>query len=434
VTTAPATPSDHGPDGEGEPAATDVDLAARSLGGSVVAASDEAFGDKENLLRPEPPAFEPGHYGNRGEIVDGWETRRRRSPGQDWAIVRLGAAGSISVIDVDTSFFTGNHPVTCRVEATGRQGYPSPAELDTAATSWVEVVPRSQLRGDSHNAFQVADPHRFTHVRLWIDPDGGVARLRVLGRIIPDPRLLDDLTVDLATQALGGRVAASSDGFYAAATSLIRPDEARTMGEGWETRRRRDGGHDSVVISLGLPGRVTQVVVDTTHFKYNASEFVALFAATTRSDEAPPAFDAPAWKPLLARTRLQPDTRHVFDVREVGEALGPLSAIRLDAFPDGGLTRLRVLGNVSREGRIAAGLRWFNALTDAEAREVLLASAGGMPEALAAAVTGARPLGGDWREGLEAVLGAPNGGSDTSRAALGASAAALAALLEGRQG
>jgi allantoicase len=391
VTLRPAlAPDERGPHGHGEAASADVDLAVRWLGGSVVAASDEAFGDKENLLRPERAAFEPGRYGNRGEIVDGWETRRRRTPGQDWAIIRLGAAGTISSIDVDTSFFTGNFPVTCRVEATGRQGYPSPSELDGANTSWVEIVPRSPLRGDAHNVFPVTSPHRFTHVRLWIDPDGGVARLRVLGRIIPDPRHLDGLTVDLAGQALGSRVAASSDGFYTSAASLIRPDGARTMGEGWETRRRRDDGHDFVIVSLGVPGIVRQVVVDTSHFRYNASASVALFGSTAAADDAPSGIDGTGWQPLLGRTPLQPDTQHVFDVREPGEAAGPVGAIRLDAYPDGGIARLRVLGEVSREGRLTAGLRWFNALTDAEAREVLATS--GLHDDAAGAVLGGRPL------------------------------------------
>lgn len=90
------------------PASTD--LASRLVGGSVIAASDESFGEKENLLVPGAADFTPGSYGHKGEIVDGWETRRRRTPGHDWALVRLGTPGVIDSIDVDTSFFTGNYP------------------------------------------------------------------------------------------------------------------------------------------------------------------------------------------------------------------------------------------------------------------------------------------------------------------------------------
>ena len=252
-----------------------TDLASRWLGGSVVAASDESFGDKENLLNPAAPAFEPGRYGNRGEIVDGWETRRRRQAGNDWAIIRLGAPGIITSVHVDTSFFTGNYPEQCVVEACGREGYPSPDEL--TGPGWAEIVPRSALRGDTRSSFAVTDPRRFTHVRLSVFPDGGVARLRVLGQVVPDARGLERLTIDLASQEYGGLVVASSDDFYTAARTLNRPDRARSMGEGWETRRRRDDGHDFVIVQLGFAGQVRQLVIDTAQFRYNASAAAAVY-------------------------------------------------------------------------------------------------------------------------------------------------------------
>jgi allantoicase len=290
-----------------------TDLASRWLGGSVVAASDESFGEKENLLTPAPAAFEPGRYGPRGEIVDGWETRRRRSPGHDWAIIRLGAPGVITAVDVDTSFFTGNFPAEVSVEACGCEGYPAPEEL----TGWERLVPRSALAGDSHNVFPVTDGRRYTHLRLSAYPDGGIARLRVPGRVVPDPRGLEDLTIDLAGQAYGGVVVASSDDYFTSAAQLNRPDRARTMGEGWETRRRRDGGHDHVVFRLAFPGVVRRIVVDTAHFKYNASAEVAL---TGSAQDLPPPAGSPARRPLLGRTRLQPDTRHEFASRRHGPA------------------------------------------------------------------------------------------------------------------
>jgi allantoicase len=201
--------------------------------------------------------IEPGRYNYRGEIVDGWETKRRREPGYDWAIIRLGAAGIISAVDVDTSFFTGNFPQHCKIEACGVEGYPSPSELQALpAEDWIEIVRYSPLRGDSHNQFLVNDSRRFTHVRLSAFPDGGIARLRVFGTVVPDPRLLDGLTIDLASQEHGGAVVRSSDGFYTSASTLNRPDKARTMGEGWETQRRRDGGHDYAIVRLAFPGRI----------------------------------------------------------------------------------------------------------------------------------------------------------------------------------
>nr|WP_309402203.1 hypothetical protein [Aminobacter niigataensis]WMD00143.1 hypothetical protein RAR13_28085 [Aminobacter niigataensis] len=140
--------------------AAEVDLASRWLGGSVLAASDESFGEKESLLTPTPSAFVPGNYGPRGEIVDGWETKRRREPGHDWALVRLGAAGIITAVDVDTSFFTGNFSTFCRIEACGVEGYPSPKQLQSTDTEWIEIVPRSPLKGGEHNRFEVSDRRR----------------------------------------------------------------------------------------------------------------------------------------------------------------------------------------------------------------------------------------------------------------------------------
>lgn len=358
---------------------TRVDLASRWLGGGVVAASDESFGFKENLLNPGDADFTPGRYDHRGEIVDGWETRRRRDePGDDWAVVRLGAPGVIDEVDVDTSFFTGNHPPSCRVEACGMEGYPSLAEL--AAAPWTALVPESPLKGDHHNVFTVRDPHRYTHVRLWIHPDGGVARLRVYGEVVPDPRRWHGVTIDLAAQENGGLVVADSDSFYTSAEVLNRPDRARTMGEGWETSRRRDDGHDAVVIALGVAGRPAQVEVDTSHFKYNASAAFALWGCV---DEVP-ALDSPRWSPLLPRTRLQPDTRHLFPL-----AAGPVRAVRLDAFPDGGISRIRLLGTPDPSARLVAGLRWVNALPASQARAWLLAA--GLPEDAAERLVAERP-------------------------------------------
>ncbi|MFO1142976.1 MAG: allantoicase [Amaricoccus sp.] len=362
----------------------EVDLASRWLGGSVLAASDESFGEKENLLIPTPADFVPGRYSHRGEIVDGWETRRRREPGYDWALIRLGAPGIITAVDVDTSFFTGNFPPTCRIEACGVEGYASPAELNAEATEWVEIVPRAPLAGDSHNRFEVRDGRRFTHVRLSAYPDGGIARLRVLGHVLPDPRLFDGLTIDLASQEHGGQVVSSSDGFYSSAAALNRPDRARTMGEGWETRRRRDPGNDHALFRLAYRGELRLIEIDTAHFKYNASAEVALFAA---DGDAPPAVeDASAWRPLLSRRRLQPDTRHAFPLGS-----GTSCAwVRLDAFPDGGISRVRLWGAVDGNARLAAGLRWFNALPFGQAQAVIQAA--GIAAGQAADIIRARPI------------------------------------------
>jgi allantoicase len=247
----------------------------------------------------------------------------------------------------------------------------------------VTIVPKSPLRGDEHNVFKASDPHRFTHVRLSAFPDGGIARLRVAGRVVPDPRGLEALTIDLASQEYGGAVVASSDDFYTAASMLNRPGRARSMGEGWETQRRRDDGYDHVVFRLAFPGVVRRIVVDTAHFKYNASAEVALYGCL---EDAVPPGDSTAWLPLLGRTRLQPDTRHEF----ASQSAQPVAVVRLDAIPDGGLSRVRLIGSIEATARRAAGYRWFNSLPAAQAVRCLVET--GMSPDLATDLERQRPL------------------------------------------
>jgi allantoicase len=224
-----------------------------------------------------------------------------------------------------------------------------------------------------------------------------VARLRLLGQVVPDPRGLERLTIDLASQEYGGLVVASSDDFYTAAQTLNRPDRARSMGEGWETRRRRDDGHDFVIVQLGFAGRVRQLVIDTAHFRYNASAAVAVYGCD-RWPAPPPG--SPAWTPLLHRVRLQPDTRHVFAV----DHERPVAAIRLDAFPDGGVSRVRVIGSIDPAARLGAGYRWFNSLPASQA--LLCLANAGLAAETAAAVVARRPLPPEWLDRTR-LAGAP---------------------------
>lgn len=319
------------------------DLAVRALGGGVVAANDELFAAKENLVRTEPPTHAPRTFGSKGQVYDGWETRRRREPGHDWAVVRLGVPGIVHGVVVDTSFFTGNFPPDCSVEGTRVDGYPSPDELGEA--QWRTLVPRSKLRGDARNVLPVDDTGVVTHVRLIIYPDGGVARLRVHGEPVPDPLPFPHLPLDLAGTVNGGRVLAASNRFYARPENLLLPGDAATMGDGWETARRRDDGNDWVHVALAGRGEIGVVELDTTHFVGNAPA-----AASLRGRDGG---DGP-WFDLLPRTRLQPDTPHRFVVA----GTPPVTEVRLDVYPDGGLARLRCLGRLTDEAYEALLRRW----------------------------------------------------------------------------
>lgn len=146
-----------------------IDLACERLGGAVLEANDEFFAEKENLIRDAAPVWREGEYTDRGKWMDGWETRRRREPGYDWAVVQLALPGSIHGFVVDTAFFTGNYPEACSIEARDGDG------------DWYEVLSRRPLEGNTKNFFALDPTRRVTHVRLNIYPDGGVARFRAFG-------------------------------------------------------------------------------------------------------------------------------------------------------------------------------------------------------------------------------------------------------------
>jgi allantoicase len=326
------------------------DLAGRALGGSVIYANDELFAERENLIKAEEAAFQPHTFGHKGQIMDGWETRRRREAGSDHAIIRLGCGGVVRRVVVDTSWFTGNYPPEVSVEACGAEGYPSPAEL--AAAQWSTLVPRSPVAGDSRNTFEVSPGRRATHVRLTIFPDGGVARLRVYGEPVPDPRLLP-ATVDLAALENGAVVTGCSNMFYSSPANLLLPGQARVMGDGWETSRRRDQANDWVAVRLACAGCVEVAELDTSHFVGNAPGWATLRG--DGSDLLPP------------RTPLQPDTRHRFAVPGSPGA----EEVRLDIYPDGGMARLRVFGRPTAAARLSLAARFLRLLPEAQLTELL---------------------------------------------------------------
>lgn len=302
----------------------------------MVWANDELFAEKENLIRPAPAEHRPATFGHKGQIYDGWETRRRRGTdheSHDSAIVRLGVPGIVRGVVVDTAFFTGNYPPEVSVEALYVPGHPSVSEL--LGRHWTTLVERGPVDGDTRNPFEVTSNRRWSHVRLTIYPDGGVARLRVHGEGLLDPQYAD-LPLDLAAVENGGRITGCSNMFYSSPNNLLLPGTARTMGEGWETSRRRDDGNDWVTVRLAGQGVLTFAEVDTSYFIGNAPGSAQLRGRDGEGD----------WFDLLADTPLQPDTRHRFLIDE----RRPVTEARLDIHPDGGLARLRLFGRLTDDG------------------------------------------------------------------------------------
>ena len=334
-----------------------IDMAADAVGGQTLSCSDDFFAGKENLLKPGRGVFLPDEFTDRGKWMDGWESRRKRHAGHDDCIIKLGVRGYVRAVDIDTNHFLGNHPPYASLEAT-RAPQGSTAD-DLQACDWVELIAQSPLRPGSQNLFAVsAGDVAFTHVRLRIYPDGGVARLRVWGSPDPDwtATEIDEETrphhqdgeVDLASICNGGLALACSDAFFGPMNNLIAPGRAVNMGGGWETRRKRLPGNDWILVRLGAAGEVSLVEVDTNHFKGNFADRFAL-----RGINAPGAkitdlvsvgaysSDGP-WQTVVPETSLTASHRHFF--RDEVTLRGPFTHVRLDIFPDGGVSRLRVWG------------------------------------------------------------------------------------------
>jgi allantoicase len=328
-----------------EPAFTDlVDLAAERLGGAVLLAN-EFFAPKESLLRAAAPVWKEDEYTDRGKWMDGWETRRRRSPGHDWCLIRLGLPGIVRGVVVDTAFFRGNYPEECELEGAEVHGVPEPTKLAEAAdVRWQPLVVRSPLRGDTRNLFAVNSAVRVTHVRLRIHPDGGVARLRVHGEARPDPGVLaSGREMDLAAMEHGGWVESCSDMFFGHRQNLILPGRSTHMGDGWETKRRRGPGHDWSIVRLAARGRLARIELDTDHFKGNAPGSVSIESLDLSDTNGERLEESKLWRSLLPETPLQPHARHAWDL--AGETLA--THVRLNIFPDGGVARLRVVGRIA---------------------------------------------------------------------------------------
>jgi allantoicase len=326
-----------------------IDLAAERLGGRVLAANDEFFAPKENLLKASAPLWIADKYTDVGKWMDGWETRRRRTPGYDWCIVKLGLPGVIHGVVVNTAYFTGNYPEHCEIETCAVDGDPSLSQLEDSATLWGSLLPKSQLTGDSRNLFPLAPSVRVTHLRLKIYPDGGVARLRVHGEVVPDWPALTRAggEIDLAAVEHGGWIILSSDMFYGSRNNLIQPGRSSGMHDGWETRRRRGPGHDWCILRLGTEGKISRVEVDTSHFKGNFPESCSLEVCTAPRDLIDPEKLATLpWKEILPRTKLRADSLHTYK-KELAES-GEITHARFNIYPDGGVARLRLFGTQAK--------------------------------------------------------------------------------------
>ena len=239
-----------------------INLASTRLGARIVYATNDFFAVKERLIQPSEPIFIPDKYDDNGKWMDGWETQRRRNGGHDWCLIELGVKGVIDGVDIDTSHFTGNFPPAASIEAVLSESEP---DEDTV---WTEIVPATSLQGNSHHFIAVENGDSYNYLRLHMYPDGGIARLRVYGQPVCEWNRKDkEVVYELSAMKNGGRVIAYNDAHYGDPWQVLTEGRGRDMGDGWETRRRREPGNDWMIIALGKAGIIERVEVDTAHYK-----------------------------------------------------------------------------------------------------------------------------------------------------------------------
>lgn len=319
-----------------------VNLASAGLGAKALSVTDDFFAEVGRMLADKPAVFYPDKYDDNGKWMDGWESRRKRGPGHDHAVVKLAVPGIVRGFDIDTAHFTGNYPPACSVEGCNVRGEPGPG------TAWTQILPLTALGASAHHFLPSSSESNWTHVRLHIYPDGGVARFRVYGEPWLDHAAIGDATIDLASALNGGRVIAFSDAHYGAFNRLLSPGRGLDMGDGWETRRRRVPGNDWIIVALGARGVIEGIELDTAHYKGNYPDAASIQAADLGRgfdtlDEAVVAASM-FWAELLPPQKLKPDAIHPF-AKVAG--VGPATHIRVNIFPDGGISRLRVFGKLA---------------------------------------------------------------------------------------
>ncbi|MDC0456412.1 allantoicase [Alphaproteobacteria bacterium] len=316
-----------------------VNLASPKMGTKILAFSDDFFGEVTRMLNDKDPIFIEDKYDNHGKWMDGWESKRRRDGGNDWAIIKLGSAGIISKIEIDTSYFTGNFPPFFSLE-----GIYSETEPDKDS-NWKTLIDKTSLIGDCKNNFELNLKETLNFIRLQIFPDGGVARIRLFGEVRYNWKQFNSgEIIELSSLKLGGSILAYNNAHYGDVSALLSDGRGKTMGDGWETRRRREPGNDWIIIKLAQKGNIEKIEIDTAHFKGNYPDRASIQATSidkniTKKDLIQ---NSDNWNIILDETKLSADNIHKYKINS--NSKNEATHIRLNIYPDGGVSRLRIFG------------------------------------------------------------------------------------------
>ena len=316
-----------------------VNLASPKMGTKILAFSDDFFGEVTRMLNDKDPIFIEDKYDNHGKWMDGWESKRRRDGGNDWAILKLGSAGIISKIEIDTSYFTGNFPPFFSLEGIYSETDPN------KDSNWKSLIAKTNLVGDCKNNFELNLKEKFNFVRLQIFPDGGVARIRLFGKVKYNwDRFNNEEIIELSSLKLGGSILAYNNAHYGDVSALLSEGRGKTMGDGWETRRRREPGNDWIIIKLAQKGIIEKIEIDTAHFKGNYPDRASIQAISIDKNITTKDLiqSSENWDVILDETKLTADNIHEYEINSNSKA--EATHIRLNIYPDGGVSRLRIFG------------------------------------------------------------------------------------------
>jgi len=326
-----------------------VDLASERVGGKTLKCSDDFFAPMDNLLKAGRGIFIEDKYTDRGKWMDGWESRRsygrhfrqESALNYDWCEIKLGIAGRIRGFDIDTNYFRGNAPEYVQVEACYSRNDPDDK------TQWSRVLAKTSVKPHSQNIFQIEDDTCYSHVRLIMHPDGGIARFRVYGDAVIDwDTFAKDEVIDLASIKNGAKALLVSDMFFSDKNNLIMPGRGKDMGDGWETKRRRDPGPDWSIIKLAARGNIHQVIIDTAHFKGNYPDSFKLEGMVSNNDMFEDNNDTSDWQTIIEKSYLNADSEHCFKNEIVCQKTQSFTHIKLSIYPDGGISRMRIFGTL----------------------------------------------------------------------------------------
>jgi len=316
-----------------------VNLASPKMGTKILAFSDDFFGEVTRMLNDKDPIFIEDKYDNHGKWMDGWESKRRRDGGNDWAIIKLGSAGIISKIEIDTSYFTGNFPPFFSLE--GLYGQTEPDK----DSNWETLIDKTNLIGDCRNNFELNLKETLNFIRLQIFPDGGVARIRLFGEVRYNWKQFNsNEIIELSSLKLGGSILAYNNAHYGDVSALLSDGRGKTMGDGWETRRRREPGNDWIIIKLAQKGNIERIEIDTAHFKGNYPDRASIQAISIDKNITTKDLiqNSENWTIILDETKLSADNIHTYKINSTSK--NAATHIRLNIYPDGGVSRLRIFG------------------------------------------------------------------------------------------